>query len=217
MSAFLDWANAVAFTVGNQSVKWSDLLGNICALATVGLAVRRSMWTWPVQIAGCVLLFGASASVHLGGNASRQVVLAVMAAYGWWCWTRGRQTFGDVPVRFAGWRERGALIAALATGTLAFAWLLAATGTSWAPLPDSYIFVGSVVATVAQARGLVEFWFVWIAVDIVGVPLAVSHGLVVSGAVYGVFFALCLVGIRDWWGKVARDRADARSEEAVPA
>ncbi len=198
MTGWFGWANAVAFTVGSQAVKWSDLLGNILALATVGFAVRRHMLTWPVQIASCVLLFGANVSVHLGGNAARQVALGVMAGYGWWRWRRGAVGRPDVPVRFATGRERLLLVGALGLGTVAFASLLSATHASWAPWPDAYIFIGSLAATFAQARGWVEFWFVWVLVDVVGVPLAVSHGLVVSGAVYAVFFGMCLLGIRDW-------------------
>lgn len=211
MSAF-GWANAVAFTVGSQPVKWSDLVGNICALATVGLAVRRSLWTWPVQIVSCVLLFGANISAHLGGNAARQVVLGVMAFYGWYRWMRGIRTANDVPVRFADWNERLLLLVALGLGTVGFALFLQATNASWAPWPDAYIFIGSVVATLAQARGWVEFWGVWILVDCVGVPLAWTHGLVVSGAVYGVFLVLCAIGVRDW---VMRSHQPL--PEAVPA
>jgi len=198
MSGFFGWANVAAFTVGSQTVKWSDLLGNIFALSTVGFAVRRSLLTWPVQIVSCVLLFGANMSAHLGGNAARQVVLGVMAGYGWWRWTNGIRTTKEVPVRFANWNERLLLLAVLGLGTVGFALFLQATNTSWAPWPDAYIFVGSVVATVAQARGWVEFWGVWVLVDCVGVPLAWTHGLVVSGAVYGVFLVLCAIGIRDW-------------------
>jgi nicotinamide mononucleotide transporter len=207
MSGLFGWANAAIFTVGSESVKWSDLVGNICGLSTVGLAVRRSIWTWPVQIVSCVLLFGASMSAHLGGNASRQVVLGAAACYGWYRWLRGRRERGGVRVRWANGRERALLVAVLVAGTLGFAWVLATTHTSWAPLPDAYIFVGSLVATYAQARGVVEFWFTWILVDVVGVPLAVMNGLVVSGVVYGFFFALCLLGIRDW----------VRQARAVPA
>ena len=198
MSGWFGWANAVAFTVGSQAVKWSDLLGNILALATVGFAVRRHIWTWPVQIASCVLLFGANVSVHLGGNAARQVALGVMAGYGGGGGGAGRR--GGSTCRCASrpggngscWSARSRL------GTVAFASLLSATPASWAPWPDAYIFIGSLAATFAQARGWVEFWVVWVLVDVVGVPLAVSNGLVVSGAVYAVFLGMCLLGIRDW-------------------
>ena len=70
---------------------------------------------------------------------------------------------------------------------------------SWSPWADAYIFVGTIVAMVAQARGLVEFWFAWLLVDLVGVPLAFNNGLAFSGLVYVVYFALVLWGMHDWW------------------
>ncbi len=71
-----------------------------------------------------------------------------------------------------------------------------------------------VAAMVAQARGLVEFWFAWLLVDIVGVPLAFSSGLAFSGLVYVIYLALVLWGMRDWW---QRSRATAAALEGAPA
>lgn len=204
MSGLFDWANAVAFTVRSQDVLWADLIGNVLALATVALAVRRLMATWPVQITASILLFGANLNAHLGGNAARQVVLGAMAAFGWYSWVRGKRAVSEVPVRWATNAERIGLIVALGIGTFGFAWVLEVTDASWSPLPDAYIFIGSVVATFAQARGWVEFWFVWVLVDLVGVPLAWKHGLVVSGTVYGVFLVMCLIGVRDWIGRARK-------------
>ena len=212
----IDWLNQAAFTIGDKPVPWSDLLGNIAALATVWLALRRNLWSWPVQIVGSVLLIAASLSAHLGGNAMRQVVIILAAGYGWWRWSRGRREDGEVRIRFATHTERIALVALMAVGTIGVALLLQATNTSWAPWPDAYIFVGSVVAMLAQARGLFEFWLVWIAVDLVGVPLAVTHGLVFSGLVYGVFFVMCVAGLFDWRNRSRRYR-EMEKGEAAPA
>lgn len=192
------WANLVAFHLFGETVKWSDLLGNLLGLATVGLALRRSLWAWPVQMAGCVLLFGADISAHLGGTAARQVALAVMALYGWFRWSTVRKNEHDITIRWARWSERALLAAGLGLGTVAFALVLKHYHASWAPWPDAYIFIGSLVATAAQAKGYVEFWFVWIAVDAVGVPLAFDNGLPVSGLVYVFYFAIVIAGLRQW-------------------
>ena len=216
MNHFFGWADLVAFRLGGESVLWSDLIGNLAGLATVALALRRSLWTWPVQITGSVLLFGASLSVHLGGNAARQVVIVLAASYGWWRWNkqRGAAHPEGVTVRWATGRERIALVLALAAGTLLFAWLLSATKASWAPLPDAYIFIGTLAATLAQARGWVEFWFVWVAVDLVGVPLAFTSGLPVSGFTYAVYFALVLAGLRQWT-RLARSSTAVAASSSV--
>jgi nicotinamide mononucleotide transporter len=89
---------------------------------------------------------------------------------------------------------------AAAVGTVAVAGLFFAyPSLSWDPWPDAYIFVGTIVAMYAQARGMVEFWFAWLLVDLVGVPLNFANGFAFSGFVYVLYGALVLWGMRDWW------------------
>lgn len=203
MAAF-DWLNST-FSLFGLQVLWSDFLGNLLALATVWLALRRMLIAWPVQILGSVLLLMASVSAHLGGNATRQVVIIVAAAWGWSRWRANKAQTGEIQVRWASWRERAALAVTMLAGTAAFGWLLHATNASFYPgapwhlvLSDAWIFVGSVLAMYAQARRVVEFWFVWLAVDLIGVPLAWVSGLYFSGIVYGIFFVMVVVGIFNW-------------------
>ncbi|MEU8360933.1 nicotinamide mononucleotide transporter family protein [Nonomuraea sp. NPDC048882] len=204
----MNWAEA-GFKIFGTHVLWTDLVGNIAALSTVLLAMRRSMWTWPVQFTGSVLLFIASINAHITGNALKQALFAGLAVYGWWAWRRGTQDGKKLAVRPARPWERLTLIGLMVLGTAAVGVLFFVTGLSWGahePLPkgaflvaaDAYIFVGSALATWAQGRALVDFWIVWVAVDLVGVPLAFSSGLVVSGYVYGIFFVLVLVGFVKW-------------------
>lgn len=222
--AVMDWLREPAFTLFGQSVVRGDFLGNIFALATVALAMRRTIWAWPVQIAGSLLLMGVYWSYQLGGSFSRQILIIAMASYGWTRWARGKRATGDIEVRFATGRERAALATAIVLGTAAFAAMLAEWGVVWDHrwwmiAADAYIFVGTAVATVAQARGLVEFWAVWIAVDLVGVPLTFYNGLVFSGLVYGIFLAMVLAGLRDWWRRstAARPAATRQEHESTAA
>ncbi|MDA2807660.1 nicotinamide riboside transporter PnuC [Nocardiopsis suaedae] len=210
---WLEWAYA-GFTLFGEHVRWADLIGNIAALATVALAVRRSMWTWPVQLTGAVLLFAVSIDAHLTGNALKQIMFVGLVVYGWTRWARATKGGAELRVRPATGHERGVLLGLLIGGTVAVALLFEATGLSWAPWPDAFIFVGSAVATFGQSRALIDFWFVWIAVDLVGVPLALMSGLWVTGAVYSVFFVLAAIGIRDW---VRRHRAAEAAEAAGAA
>ncbi|MDJ0345605.1 nicotinamide mononucleotide transporter family protein [Streptomyces sp. H10-C2] len=207
MSA-LGWLNSEAFTVFDQHIMWSDMAGNLLGLGALALGWRRSLLTWPVQLLSGLVLVAAYASAHLSGGIGKQVVVVTVAVWGWTQWRRGRGTSGDLAIRFAGWAERAWLVAGTAAGTVALAMLFTAyPKLSWDPWPDAYIFVGTLTAMVAQARGWVEFWFAWLAVDVVGVPLAFNNGLAFSGLVYVIYFVLVVFGMRAWWLQTRTDRA----------
>ncbi|MEU6091255.1 nicotinamide mononucleotide transporter family protein [Streptomyces sp. NPDC047085] len=209
--------NSEAFTLFGQHILWSDMIGNIFGLAALALGWRRSLWTWPVQFVSGLILFAAFYG-HLTGSAGKQAVVMAVAVYGFWQWNRGRGKAADghIVPRFATWPERAAMLAAAAAGTVAVALLFTAyPKLSWDPWPDAYIFVGTIVAMYAQAKGMVEFWFAWLLVDLVGVPLNFANGYAFSGFVYVIYGALVLWGMRDWW---LRSRRNARPVlEGAPA
>lgn len=195
----MNWLNSEAFVLLDQHIMWSDMIGNVIGLIALALGWRRSVWSWPVQ-----LLSESSSSppssVTSPAAPAKQVVVIVVALWGWWQWNRGEGKDGRVSVRFATWRERAYMAGAALVGTLAVSGLFHAYPTlSWDPWPDAYIFVGTIVAMYAQARGMVEFWFAWLLVDVVGVPLNFANGYAFSGFVYVLYGALVLWGMRDWW------------------
>ncbi|MFI6090034.1 nicotinamide riboside transporter PnuC [Streptomyces sp. NPDC051218] len=198
------------------------MVGNTIGLIALALGWRRSIWTWPAQFLSGVVLVGAYASAQLSGGVGKQLLVIGVALWGWRLWTNGKQQAqdGSIAVRFATWKERGVLIGGTAVGTLAVGALFSAVpDLSWNPWPDAYIFVGTLAAMVAQARGLVEFWFAWLLVDVVGVPLAFSSGLAFSGLVYVIYLALVLWGMRDWWlrSRTASSQATQPDMEGAPA
>ncbi|MFD2418573.1 nicotinamide mononucleotide transporter family protein [Amycolatopsis pigmentata] len=183
-------------TVFGQWTSIAELAGQLCALAVVFLAERRTLWTWPVQVGATVLLFAVYVSAHLGGLATRQVAILAISLYGWWAWARRRDPVYGIVVRRARPVESLVTAGIFAAGTVATALLLQALNASWAPWPDAAILVGTLVAFGAQGLGLVEFWLVWLVVDAIGVPLQIASGLWFSATVYLVFTVLV---IRGWW------------------
>ncbi|AUH39014.1 nicotinamide mononucleotide transporter family protein [Streptomyces sp. CMB-StM0423] len=199
MSA-LDSLNGVAFSVFGEDIKWADMTGNVLGLGALALGWRRSVAVWPAQLLSGAVLVVAYASAGLTGGVGKQLLVVGVSVWGWTQWTRGRRESGAIQVRFATWAERAWLVAATAAGTTAVALLfLAVPSLSWNPWPDAYLFTGSVAAMVAMARGWVEFWFAWLAVDAVGVPLAYSGDLKFSALVYVVYGVVVLLGLRAWW------------------
>jgi nicotinamide mononucleotide transporter len=188
----------LGLTIFGQKIAYTELVGQVLALAVVFLAQRRSLLTWPVQLVSVALLFTVYLSAHLGGLATRQVVVGLIAVYGWYAWVRRRDPVFGVVVRAGSWRERAAVAGVFVVGTVAFALVLDVLHASWAPWPDAAIFVGTVLAFSLQGLGLVEFWLVWLVVDFVGVPLQIQSGLYFSALVYVIFAGLVIHGFIDW-------------------
>ncbi|MEZ0069856.1 nicotinamide mononucleotide transporter [Streptacidiphilus sp. MAP12-20] len=215
--SFIDDLNSTAFTVLGEHIKWSDMIGNLLGLGALALGWRRSIASWPVQLLSGLVLVSAYASAHLSGGIGKQLVVIAVAVWGWLQWSRGRQRNGDIAVRFATWTERAWLVVGTAVGTIGVALLFQAYNLSWAPWEDAYLFTGTLAAMVAQGRGWVEFWFAWLAVDLVGVPLAFNSGLAFSGLIYIVYFVLVILGMRSWWLRTRTTAAPqaVRTEGAV--
>ncbi|MFC0005250.1 nicotinamide riboside transporter PnuC [Micromonospora siamensis] len=206
----LGWLLDAQVHVAGSPVLVREIVGNVFGLASALFGLRRLVWAWPVGMIGNALLFTvflggvfATPQAHdLYGQAGRQVFFFAVSVYGWWRWSRNRHAGdGDQPAvnpRWATGRERLGLLAAAALGTAAGYPLLAALG-SWGPLPDAWILTGSLLATYGMARGWVEFWVIWIAVDAVGVPLLLRGGFYPSAAMYLVYGAFCVWGLVAWW------------------
>ena len=99
--------------------------------------------------------------------------------------------------RWAGRRGRLQLLVAAVVLWAAFFVILRALG-SWGPIADAWILTGSILSTYGMARGWVEFWLIWIAVDIVGVPLLLIAGYYPSAIMYMVYGGFCVVGFVSW-------------------
>ncbi|KKK06014.1 nicotinamide riboside transporter PnuC [Micromonospora sp. HK10] len=222
MTGPLGWLLDAQVHVAGSPVLVREIVGNGFGLASALLGLRRLVWAWPVGMIGNALLFTvflggvfATPQAHdLYGQAGRQVFFFAVSVYGWWRWSRNRRS-GDgqrpaVVPRWATGRERLGLLVAAVVGTAAAYPVLAALG-SWGPLPDAWILVGSLLATYGMARGWVEFWLIWIAVDAVGVPLLLRGGFYPSAVMYLVYGGFCLAGLAAWW-RTSRVTPPARTD-----
>lgn len=198
---------AVAFVVAGSPVTWTELLGDATGLVCVYLVARANVWNWPVGIANVVLFFFTFLRARLYGDALLQVAFLVLQIYGWWLWTRPAGSAAETAVRRASALENAALVGLSLAGTAAAALVLARHTDSPVPVWDASVLVLSLVATWAQAEKLVESWWLWIAVDVISVPLYVSRGLYPTALLYALFLGLCVLGLREWQRLLVAQRA----------
>lgn len=206
----LDWLLEGSIGIGSSAILVREVVGNGFGLASAFGGMRRKVWAWPVGIVGNVVLFTVfvggildKPQVHdLWGQAGRQVFFLAVSAYGWWRWRQGRAAGeadddGAIAPRWAGARGWTQILTLAAVGTVVFYVVLERLG-SWGPLPDAWILTGSILATYGMARGWIEFWLIWIAVDVVGVPLLLQAGYYPSAVLYLVYGVFCAWGFLTW-------------------
>jgi len=210
MPGMLQWlidAFNAQIMIGSSALLVREVVGNVFGLASALGAMRRRIWAWPVGIVGNVLLltvflgslFGTAHAANLLGQAGRQVMFIAVSIYGWVRWKQARDSEGHaVTPRWASGRTRVLLVVALVGGTALLTPLFRMLGSYEPVWSDAWTFVGSLLATWAMAKGWVEFWLVWVAVDAVGVPLLFSAGYYATAFMYLFYGAFTIVGFFVW-------------------
>ncbi|MEU6758474.1 nicotinamide riboside transporter PnuC [Streptomyces sp. NPDC046685] len=181
-------------------MSWTEVLGFVTGALCVWLVARQHIANWPIGIANNVFFIVLFAQAGLYADAGLQIVFIALAAYGWWSWTHGGGpgTTGALPVRRTTRTEWAWLAAAGAVGVLALTLLLSRATDSTVPFWDALTTGLSLAATYGQCRKLVESWWLWIAADLIYIPLYVYKGLHLTALLYVGFLALCVAGLAGW-------------------
>ncbi|WKD61623.1 Nicotinamide riboside transporter PnuC [Corynebacterium ciconiae DSM 44920] len=215
--------------IGGAPILWREIIGNAFGIGSAIFGLKRRVWAWPVGIIGNILLFTVflggvfhtPQNLDLYGQAARQVMFLVVSLYGWYGWqrnlsTRDRSTDeAAVEPHWATPRQRLAIITFMVISTVICAQVFSALG-SWGPWADAWIFSGSLLATFGMAKGWIEFWLLWLSVDLVGVPLLLAAGYYPSAVLYLVYGGFVAWGFVEW-SRVERRRRSQPHSSTTPA
>lgn len=187
------------FTLLGTPVSWTEVLGFGSGALCVWLVARQHIANWPLGIANNVFFVLLFTQAGLYADAGLQVVFIALAVYGWWAWTHGGGPGSDaLPVRRTTRTEWTWLLTAGAVGTLGLTLLLDRATDSTVPFWDALTTALSLMATYGQCRKRLESWWLWIAADVVYVPLYAYKELYLTSLLYLGFMTLCVLGLRGW-------------------
>lgn len=227
MDLLVDLLNAEITFGADQHILWREIIGNGFGLASAIGGMRRKVWAWPVGIVGNALLFtiflgavfATPQGANLLGQAGRQVMFVAVSIYGWYRWSASRRSGepggGAIVPRWASNRERLGLVVAAAVGVAVLTPLFRELGSFEPVWADAWIFTGSVLATYGMARGWIDFWLIWVAVDIVGVPLLLRAQLYPSAILYLVYGGFVMWGFVVWMRAQRREGPTAATVDST--
>jgi len=195
----IDWLNGTAVTAFGVGTTWAEVLGFATGLVTVWLLVRQHILNWPLGILNVLLLMLVFWTAGLYADASLQIVYVLLGGYGWWAWLYGGERRSHLVVRKTSstewlWLALAGIV--LTAGLWAF---LAKLTGSTVPLADALTTALSLLATYGQTRKLMENWWLWIAADVIYIPLYGYKDLWLTAILYVAFMALCVLGLRAWY------------------
>ncbi|MCK6519394.1 nicotinamide riboside transporter PnuC [Myxococcota bacterium] len=179
-----------------------ELAATALGLASVWLTARQSLWCWPAGLGMVALYLVIFWEAKLYADMALQGVYIVLQVYGWALWARGGEAGGRLPVRGGNAAELwGGLALATAVSLAAGASLARLTDGSL-PWLDATTASFSLLAQAWMSRKIWQSWLVWIAVDLLSVPMYAAKGLWLTCALYTVFLGLAVMGLRAWQKEV---------------
>jgi nicotinamide mononucleotide transporter len=181
-----------------------ELIAAILAVAYLLLAIRQYLSCWFAAFVSSVLYVWVCFEAHLYMDALLQGFYAVMAAYGFWRWRRGK---GSQSLPVTHWSLNKHLSAAFAVLLLSLvsSFFLRRYTSAASPFLDSLVTWSSVYTTYLVARKVYENWHWWLIIDSVSLGLYFSRGLYLTTLLFAFYLVLIVIGMREW----RRDLADA--------
>lgn len=187
----------------------TEVMGFVTGGICVWLVVKEHLWNWPIGIANNIVFFVLFFHSRLYADMTLQVVYLGLGVYGWWNWIFGGANRTHLTITNTTTAEWIALLIAIPVSTYAFREVLVIVNGA-APFWDSFTTVLSLAAQYLLCRKRFENWFLWIAADLIYVPLYFSRHLPLTAVLYAVFLGMCVAGVLEW----SRRRHPAIMQEA---
>ena len=179
--------------------EWSPLegLAAVFGVISVYLSTRQNIWSWPTAIVNVALYTIVFYQGRLYGQMGLQPIYFVLSVYGWYQWLHGGAQRTELRVTRASPRLLATLSVLNLVAWIALAAILRRTDAAL-PWLDALLATTSLVAQWMMTRKILENWILWIAVDVVYVPMFISQGLYATAMLYAAFLVLALMGVVEW-------------------
>lgn len=208
--------NVALFTLSNNHVSVAELLGFVTGAASVWLTVLARISNFPVGIANSAFFLVLFASSRLFADSGLQVVYIALGFAGWWQWLHGGLERSRLTVARSGWRLLASCVALAALATWGLTVLLEAAHDI-APFWDALTTALSLAAQYLLNLKKLQNWYLWIAADVLYVPLYFTKVLYLTGIVYVLFLSMCFMGLRVWLRQIAASTEDPAAPRLVAA
>jgi nicotinamide mononucleotide transporter len=183
-----------------------EVFGFISGAICVWLVAKDNIWNWPIGIINAAFYVIVFYQARLFADMSLQVVYIILGFLGWFMWLKGGENMSKLDIRKVGALEFCLLtIVGIISTYFMFRHLVVINDS--APFLDALTTVVSLMAQYLLTRKFIENWYLWLTVDVIYVGLFFSRQLYLTSVLYAIFFAMCLIGLKEWREKKVSNQA----------
>ena len=220
--AFFD-INNTFFTLLGYPMSYLEFFGTLLNIISVYLVAKNKIWTWPIGNIAVVLFAILFFQIQLYSDFFEQIYFFITGFYGWWVWAkRGKDTEKEMPVSHNSKRNNLIYAGIIGIGTILMGYSISQihlwlpsifTLAASFPYLDAFTTVMSFAATILMAHKKIECWYLWISVDIIGIGLYFTKGVVFVSILYVVFLVLASNGLIQWRRIHRKQKEEEKCEE----
>ncbi|RTE85751.1 MULTISPECIES: nicotinamide riboside transporter PnuC [Gammaproteobacteria] len=186
-----------------------EALAVVLALTYVILAIKQSLWCWPVAAFSAsiyVILFMES---RLYMEALLQGCYVLMAGYGLWQWKFGERGEDSLVISTKGWKWHIGFIAGIAVASVLVAYYMQTYTRADSVMLDTFTTVASLAVQWMVAKKILENWLYWIVIDAFYVYLFATEGFWLTALLYSAFLVMAGYGYKQWQAQLKPSGSEA--------
>ncbi len=186
------------FSILGQPTSLLEIAGLLTGIASVWLTVRQDILCFPIGIIN-VLIYAflfSSNGIRLYADAFLQIIYLILLIYGWIRWKKNKIEI-NFPISINSFFLTRLLVFCIPAFFILGLFLANYTNASL-PWLDAILTIISLAAQWMIAKKMIENWALWIAVNIVYVPLYIYKGLHLTAILYFIFLLLAFKGLSEW-------------------
>lgn len=192
---------AIEGLLSQSKLEW---LAMLLGLSYLFFVIRENILAWPCAFVSTSIYIYVFWEAALLMESLLNIYYLVMAAYGFWLWTR-KQNKTRSKTRIIHWSVQlhffaisGIILISGLSGYL----LSKNSHAAW-PYLDSFTTWGSVFTTYLVAKKVFENWYYWLVIDSLALFLYIDRALYPTALLMLIYLVMILIGMIRWKAQLA--------------
>jgi nicotinamide mononucleotide transporter len=175
-----------------------EVIAVLAAIAYLAFAIRQQIVCWIFAAISTAIYIWLFIEAKLYMESMLNLFYLVMAGYGWYVWSSGRDEGHDRPVVIWPRNTHLTAIVVLVILSAASGYLLSKNSDAAFPYIDSLTTWFAIWATFLVARKVLENWWYWLLIDIASIFIYWTRDLELTALLFVIYVIMIPFGLMSW-------------------